>query len=83
MDTPTTLLASSIRPGYILWLTDPDRESPSYSDSDPDDDPSFWIKEPRIKEPRTMYGHPVMILHPIDENNFAVCLVSTYPVFYN
>ena len=78
MDSSTALLASSIRPGYILWLTDPDRERSSYSDSDSDVDPSF-----RIKEPRTMYGHPVMILHPIDENNFAVCIVSPYPVFYN
>ncbi|CAF9935238.1 MAG: hypothetical protein ALECFALPRED_006343 [Alectoria fallacina] len=24
-----------------------------------------------------MYGHPVMILHPIDENNFAVCILTT------
>lgn len=73
MDSSTTLPASSIIPGCILWLTDPDRGryTGPYSRSDPDSD-----EEPNTPEPRTMYGHPVMVLHTKGTDDVAICLVS-------
>lgn len=73
MESSTTLPVASIIPGCILWLTDPYRGRYSgpraHSESDSDEDPS-------LREPRTMYGHPVMVLHTMGEDEVVVCLVS-------
>lgn len=75
MDSSTALPASSISPGCILWLIDPDKGRYSYPDSDEDEDPRFRIIS------QTMYGHPVMVLHTEGEDHVAVCLVSTISGF--
>ena len=76
MESSTTLPAFPIIPSCILWLTDPDREqypgSYSHSDSDSDEDPGF-------RKPRTMYGHPVMVLHTEGRDGVVVCIVSALP----
>ena len=78
MDSSTTLSTSSITPGCILWLTDPDKGRYSYPDSDQDED-----EDPRFRIYfKTMYGHPVMVLHDEDVDNIAVCLVSNMLCFF-
>ena len=75
MDSSTTLPFSAFNPGCILWLIDPDREqySGSYSPSDSDSD-----EDPGFRKPRTMYGHPVMVLHTEGRDSVVVCIVSAF-----